>query len=440
MKRIISYLSLLLIIFVIGCGGKKNNPIINTNTQDTGSLSIIIKWPDKYIKSKIPDTTKSILVTIYRKSDNAVIISELIKRNPQNTYESKTYELLIGEIKIVAEACSTENGFGIIARGSADVTIERQKGQTANITLEEVTPIEPPANYKIAFSSDYPTGYSQIYLMNPDGTGQTPPLTSGNYNNTSPSLSSDGNKIVFLSNRDGNYEIYIMNSDGNNQLRLTETPNDDEMLPSISPDGSKIVYTKDLFGGPLWIMNSDGNSQRQLLYKQDLDMFDPTFSPDSNKVAFAGIGYDANYNDTQGVYIYDILSGNLDPITTSSLNSSYIEGDMGPSFSPDGSKIVFSKFIQKDFMGSPAPYGEIFIMSSDGSGPITQLTDDAFPSQMGNFNPCFSPDGKKIFYHSLKTGNWQIYSMNVDDKIQTNITPNISWPFNAVLGSVGGVR
>ena len=31
----------------------------------------------------------------------------------------------------------------------------------------------------------------------------------------------DGNKIVFHTNRDGNYEIYVMDADGSNQTRLT---------------------------------------------------------------------------------------------------------------------------------------------------------------------------------------------------------------------------
>ena len=34
-------------------------------------------------------------------------------------------------------------------------------------------------------------------------------------------------KIVFASNRDGNWEIYVMNADGSNQVNLTNNPTAD---------------------------------------------------------------------------------------------------------------------------------------------------------------------------------------------------------------------
>jgi TolB protein len=43
-----------------------------------------------------------------------------------------------------------------------------------------------------------------------------------------------GNKILFVSNRDGNNEIYSMNADGSDQLRLTYNPADDHS-PVWSP-------------------------------------------------------------------------------------------------------------------------------------------------------------------------------------------------------------
>ena len=42
-----------------------------------------------------------------------------------------------------------------------------------------------------------------------------------------PSFSPDGTKIVFMSERDGNYEIYIMNADGSGQINLTNNTADD---------------------------------------------------------------------------------------------------------------------------------------------------------------------------------------------------------------------
>ena len=44
-----------------------------------------------------------------------------------------------------------------------------------------------------------------------------------------------------MSNRDGNYEIYMMNNDGSAPQRLTANPADD-LNPVFSPDGTKVLF------------------------------------------------------------------------------------------------------------------------------------------------------------------------------------------------------
>ncbi len=48
-------------------------------------------------------------------------------------------------------------------------------------------------------------------------------LTDPRSANGSPAWSNDGSKIVFDSNRDGNFEIFVMDADGSNQRQLTFT-------------------------------------------------------------------------------------------------------------------------------------------------------------------------------------------------------------------------
>lgn len=64
-------------------------------------------------------------------------------------------------------------------------------------------------------------------------------------------------RIVFTSDRTGNYEIYMMDADGSNQTRLTYNSEDDD-YPCFSPDGSKIAFVR---YGEIYVTNIDGSNQ-----------------------------------------------------------------------------------------------------------------------------------------------------------------------------------
>ena len=59
--------------------------------------------------------------------------------------------------------------------------------------------------------------------MNADGKNQRR-LTNNPAEDGGPSWSPDGQRITFVSNRDGNREIYVMDADGNNLHNLTSNP------------------------------------------------------------------------------------------------------------------------------------------------------------------------------------------------------------------------
>ncbi len=79
-----------------------------------------------------------------------------------------------------------------------------------------------------------------------------------------PRVSPDGFKIVFTTNRDGNYEIYAMNTDGTSQTRLT-TSSGDDLAPSWNLAGTKIAFDSNRDGNwNVYTMNLDGSGQTQL--------------------------------------------------------------------------------------------------------------------------------------------------------------------------------
>ncbi len=103
----------------------------------------------------------------------------------------------------------------------------------------------------------------------PDGSTLTDfkPLTD-QIGDTAPSVSPDGKKVAFMSNRNNNWDIYVINIDGSNLQRLT-TDDAQDGLPTWSPDGKAIAFVSNR-GGPwaVWAMTPNGTGIEQLFTYQ----------------------------------------------------------------------------------------------------------------------------------------------------------------------------
>ncbi len=94
-------------------------------------------------------------------------------------------------------------------------------------------------------------------------------------------------------------------------------------------------------------------------------------------------------------------------------------GACQPSWSPDGSQLVFTSPCRGrgDFLDGDYSDSSLFMMNVDGTG-IKQLMN--VPG--ADFDPDWSPDGKKIAFTSLRDGNKQIYVLDVDSLAVARLT------------------
>jgi Tol biopolymer transport system component len=194
-------------------------------------------------------------------------------------------------------------------------------------------------------------------------------------------LKSYPHKIVYESNRSGNFELYLCNADGSNPVNLTNTPDVDEVYPKPSPDGTRICFCADEGKGPsrvrnVYYMNRDGTGRTKVADNAR----EPCWSPDGTRIAYMkGEFPQFTYSDfaTKGLFIYDLKTGKTRQHVNHKLHHLYTL-----NWSPDS-----KWFVSTVHAGMGYSHG-ILAIEADGDG--------VFNLKLGGCRPNISPDGKKV--------------------------------------------
>ncbi len=246
---------------------------------------------------------------------------------------------------------------------------------------------------------DINPGPIDVYLTSNTGApGSETKVTtdaSGAYH--SARLSYDGKKAVFaadITDANGTYSQVFLVDMSNTQADPVQVTTDKEWHydAELSRDGSKILFLywdSNLFTYQMGIVPSSGGTETKFAGLADMAVLGPTFTPDGNKIVFENCNED-------NLYIINADGTGLTQLTDTG-------DDRNPSVSPDGTKIVFERETENS---------SIFIMGIGGElggTAATRLTSGSY-----SMDPMFVNDKIVFLTDNDSDGDLDIWGMNFD--------------------------
>jgi Tol biopolymer transport system component len=307
------------------------------------------------------------------------------------------------------------------------------------------------------------SGAERIYSVALDATTRQPAappvqLTRDGTGGTSPVWSPDGRRIAYVSRADPAREpvLRVLSADGGDDrevVRVHGTFNDplawaldnehvyvmernpdtgpgiysiststgerkpvllDQKLAghlSCSPDGRQLAFVRLVERPQIFLADADGKNVRQLTFDEATSAFYPTWSPDGKQIAF--YRYVRSGGARMGLVILTLDGGALTEVVGGSRGSSEVFNFWEPSWSPDGTHIVWA---------APGPTNRPWGLPGAGPAPVLWLSKvqngkaELFRVGLGAsetvscFSPSWSPDGTKMLF-SAETGTFRLLLM-----------------------------
>jgi Tol biopolymer transport system component/predicted Ser/Thr protein kinase len=159
--------------------------------------------------------------------------------------------------------------------------------------------------FSVSVSADNRVAYSPFwhdtFLFTVDvSSGERRQLNSHSKDNFGARFSPDGRSVAYHSTRTGNSEVWLNHLDGRPETQITDNGSWD-LYPDWSPDGERMIFVSDRDGGlfKIFIANSDGGGERLLVdkpitldsqYAPVIGALVSRWSPDGELIAFLAEG------------------------------------------------------------------------------------------------------------------------------------------------------
>jgi len=320
-------------------------------------------------------------------------------------------------------------------------------GQPRQVTFQNhfvVDPVWTHDNSEILFGASEAVSMSGQRIWRVSASGASKPsvldvVSEGSY---SPAISADGRRLAFtrFQNDQNIWRIDrdTLSSPWHAPRKFSEISSTrDDGFPTISPDGSRIAFVSNRAGGfDVWVSNRDGSNPRQRTFFGTLSGT-LTWSPDGKQIAF-----DRNINGNWDVYVVGADAGQPRRLTMDPTNETV------DTWSQDGKYVYINstRTAQAQIWRIPAEGGEpvqvttqggyfgiespdrkyLYYTVSQQSGPLHRLTlatgqdiqilDSVLPL-------CFAITSRGVFFMPPRSGEDPRPAFNYFDFKTQRVTP-----------------
>ncbi|MCH8936246.1 MAG: S9 family peptidase [Gemmatimonadetes bacterium] len=278
--------------------------------------------------------------------------------------------------------------FSLMLPSTAQGVFRQEQDDDGRFTLADVFELEfasspeiSPDGNRIVFvrnfmdiMTDQPR--SNLWIVNYDGS-DLQPLTNGNHNYNSPRWSPDGKRLLYASNEEGSTQLYVRWMETGQIAKLTQLTKSPGGL-AWSPDGQWIAFS-------MFVPEQQMPFAELPEKPEGADWAAPAKYIESVQYRADGQGF----LETGHTHLF-VLPG--DGGTPRQVTSGPFNHGGSPSWTPDSKALVLSANRHDDWEHDPLN-SEVFRISLE-DGSIVPLTDRSGPDD----NAIISPDGRRIAY------------------------------------------
>ncbi len=229
-------------------------------------------------------------------------------------------------------------------------------------------------------------------------TGGPAPFTTGPRQDKHPRWSPDGQRLAFLSDREGEKpQIWLIPAGGGEAHRLTDEPEGVQGLV-WSPDSTRIAFIARTPAAP--------DDERRARTR-----FITTLKYKANGEGFV-------YDRRLHLFVVDAESGETRQLTDGDAD------DQQPCWSPDGAWLAFSAARHPEHDADTR--SDIYLVPADGGG--TRRLTGANGTALA---PAFGPDGRSLAYighaypHPGGARNLRVWHLDLDSGVATDLTASL---------------